>query len=215
MTQKLLIFDLDGTIADTIESIREAVNLTMERYGYPTRSYDEIRLAIGNGARELIRKSLPEKKRDDEAHVSEVYGLYDQTYGLTYDHVDGCYPGVRESIFALITAGNTVAVLSNKQDLYTKKIVDLLFPEKPFAFVQGQTELPRKPDPTVPLMIMEQLSFSPKDTFFIGDSDVDMQTAHNAGMTAVGCAWGYRGEDALREAGADVLLLNGSDLASL
>lgn len=215
MIQRLFIFDLDGTIADTIWSIREAVNLTMEAYGYPTRSYDEVRLAIGNGARELIRKSLPIEKRTDETHVTEVFAHYEQNYEQTYAHVDGCYSGVRESVLELKRKGNTLAVLSNKQDLYTKRIIDLLFPEAPFSFVQGQTDLPRKPDPTVPQMIMNQFGFAPKDTLFIGDSDVDIYTAHNARMVAVGCAWGYRGEIVLREAGADVILTKGYELVTL
>ena len=215
MMQRLFIFDLDGTIADTIWSIREAVNLTMEEYGYSTRSYDEVRLAIGNGARELIRKSLPADKRADEDHVTEVFAHYEQNYEQTYTHVEGCYSGVRDAVLELKQKGNTLAVLSNKQDLYTKRIIDLLFPEMPFSFVQGQTDLPRKPDPTVPRMIMNQLGFAPKDTLFIGDSDVDIYTAHNAGMMAVGCAWGYRGETVLREAGADVILTNGYALVTL
>jgi phosphoglycolate phosphatase len=147
--------------------------------------------------------------------VSEALALYESKYDVTYAHVDGCYPGVRESVLELHKMGHTLAVLSNKQDSYTKKIVELLFPEKVFSFVQGQTDLPRKPDPTVPRMIMDALGFAPQSTVFVGDSDVDMITAHNAGMMAVGCAWGYRGEADLLSAGADLLLRQGSELSSL
>ena len=215
MTKKLFIFDLDGTIVDTIESIRKAINMAMKGYGYPEKSYDEVRCAIGNGARELIRRCLPEEKRGDEAHVTEVLVRYESYYDVTYVHVNGCYSGVREAILGLRKEGNTLAVLSNKQDLYTKKIIDLLFPEQPFAFVQGQTDLPRKPDPTVPRMIIDQLGMSCENVFFVGDSEVDVLTAHNAGMTAVGCAWGYRGEEILRQSGADILLHHGEEIAHL
>ena len=215
MTKKLFIFDLDGTIADTIESIREAINMTMKGYGYPEKSYEEVRCAIGNGARELIRRCLPEEKREDEAYVAEVFARYESHYDVTYVHLNGCYSGVREAILDLHKKGNILAVLSNKQDLYTKKIIDWLFPEHPFSFVQGQTDLPRKPDPTVPRMIMEQLGMSGKNVFFVGDSEVDVLTAHNAGMTAVGCTWGYRGEEILRQSGADILLHHGEEIARL
>lgn len=215
MAIRLLILDLDGTIADTIDSIREAVNLTLSHFGFPLRDREEIRAAIGNGARNLIRLSLPEAVRTDEALVERVFADYDVRYGETYDHVAGCYPGMAESLHTLSERGYTLAVLSNKQDAYVKKIVSLLFPEGFMAFVQGQNEMPKKPDPTVPLMICRTLGISPEETAFVGDSDVDILTGKNAGMLTVGCVWGYRSEDELRAAGADHLLRNGRELAEL
>ena len=205
MKKKLLIFDLDGTIADTIWSIREGVNLALDLYGYKSRSYEEVRAAIGNGAYELIRKSLPENVREDSDLVSRVLADYDRLYGSTYSHIDGCYDGMMETLVSLKNKGYILAVLSNKQDAYVKKIVELLFEDGFISFAAGQTSLyPKKPDPTVALMIADKLDVSAEDCAFIGDSEVDVMTAKNAGMTAVACSWGYRSREALLD--ADVIV---------
>lgn len=203
---RLLILDLDGTIADTIGSIRDGVNLAMRKYGFPERSYEEVRLAIGNGARELIRRSMPAEAAEDAALVDRVFADYHRFYGETYLNCRVCYEGMAESLAELKTRGYTLAVLSNKQDVYVKGLVASLLPEGMISYAEGQTERPRKPDPTVPLEIAAMLGFSPEETAFIGDSEVDIMTAKNAGMLAVGCAWGYRGGEALLDAGAEVLL---------
>ena len=215
MRKKLLMLDLDGTIADTIWSIRDAVNLTLSPYGYPGRSYEEVRCAIGNGARNLIRRSLPKDVATDDAIVARVFAEYDALYNQTYDHIDGCYEGMSEALHTLYDMGYTLAVLSNKQDFYVKKIVELLFPDGIIAHAQGQTELPVKPDPAAPLMIAEMLGFTPAQTAFIGDSDVDIFTGQNAGMETVGCAWGYRGRAELEEAGADHVIDHPSELLKI
>ena len=215
MSIGLLMLDLDGTIADTIESIREAVNLTLLPYGYPARSYEEIRCAIGNGARNLIRRSLPPEAAADEETVLRIFREYDARYGDTYDHIDGCYEGMSEALHTLHDKGYTLAVLSNKQDLYVKRIVSLLFADGIVAFAQGQTDLPIKPDPTAPLAIAESLGFLPEETAFIGDSDVDILTAKNAHMMSVGCSWGYRGRENLVAAGADHVIDHPSELLEI
>ncbi len=215
MKKKLLMLDLDGTIADTIWSIRDAVNLTLAKHGYPERSYEQIRVAIGNGAGNLIRRSLPSEVAANEENVTRVLGEYDVLYEQTYDHVDGCYEGMSEALHTLHDKGYLIAVLSNKQDAYVKKIVAQLFPDGIVAHAQGQTELPIKPDPAVPLMIARTLGVAPEDAAFIGDSDVDVYTAKNAGMLSVGCAWGYRGRAVLEEAGADHVLEHPSELLAL
>ena len=215
MKKKLLMLDLDGTIADTIWSIRDAVNLTLAQYGYPEKSYEQIRVAIGNGARNLIRRTLPPEVAADEENVTRVLGEYDVLYEQTYDHIDGCYEGMSEALHVLHDKGYLIAVLSNKQDAYVKKIVAQLFPDGIIAHVQGQTELPIKPDPTVPLMIARTLGVAPEDAAFIGDSDVDIVTAKNVGMLGVGCAWGYRDRSVLEAAGADHVLAHPSELLAL
>lgn len=207
---KLLMFDLDGTIADTIWSIREAVNMTLEHFGKSQRSYDEIRKAIGNGAFALIRGSFPPDSSDEL--VNEGLKYYDNVYEQTYTHIDGCYEGMSEAMHTLKERGYTLAILSNKQDMYVKKIAELLFPKGIISISMGQTELPKKPDPTVPLMIAKELGFKPSEAAFVGDSDVDIFTGKNAGMMTVGCSWGYRGRAVLEESGADVIIDKPSEL---
>ncbi len=213
MKKKLLIFDLDGTIADTLWSIRDGVNLAMDNYGFPHRSYEEVRQAIGNGARELIRRSIPEELRSDEELVSRGLADYNELYAKTYANIDGCYPHMSEAIHTLHDRGYIIAVLSNKQDTYVKRIIDILFPDGVVSFAAGQTELPRKPDPTVPLMIADKFGVSPEECAFIGDSDVDVATAKNAGMTSVACTWGYRPREALMD--ADVIINSACELTEI
>ncbi len=213
MKKKLLIFDLDGTIADTIYSIRDGVNLAMDKYGLPRRDYEQIRQAIGNGARELIRLSVPEDRRADAAFVDAVFADYNALYNITYANIEGCYPHMSEALHVLYERGYTLAVLSNKQDIYVKKIIELLFPDRIISFAAGQTDLPKKPDPTVPHMIADMFGAEYGDCAFIGDSEVDVQTGINAGMTTVACAWGYRPREAL--AGADFVIDGAERLTSI
>lgn len=213
---KLFIFDLDGTLADTIESIRHAVNITMDHFGYAERSYEEIRKAIGNGARLLIKRSMPQEAASDDKKVSEVLAYYDAAYGKTYMEVDGCYDGMHETLKALKDRGNTIAVLSNKQDSYVKLIVRQIVDEGIVSIAIGQKEgYPTKPDPTVPLWITTSLGFSPCDTVFVGDSDVDVITAKNCGMHSVGCDWGYRGAEVLSSLSPDFLISSPEELLNI
>ncbi len=213
MKKRLLIFDLDGTIADTIYSIRDGVNMAMNKYGFPERDYEQTRAAIGNGARELIRLSLPEDRQTDDVLIDRVLADYDRFYGLTYANVDGTYDGVDVAIRTLIERGYKIAVLSNKQDAYVKKIVSLLFPDGEISYAMGQTALPKKPDPTVPLMIAAEFGVSVDECAFIGDSDVDVLTAKNSGMYSVAVTWGYRPRSELMA--ADALIDDAGELLSL
>ncbi len=209
MKFKVLIFDLDGTIADTIYGIRDGVNLAMDMYGLPRRDYQEVRAAIGNGSRELIRLSIPEDRRE-ESFIDKVHADYNRLYEGTYAKLDGCYPYMSEALHALHARGYALAVHSNKQDIYVKKIIEMLFPDGIISFAAGQTDLPKKPNPTVPLMIAKIFGAVPAECAFIGDSEVDIATAKNAGMYSVACAWGYRPREAL--IGADKIIDSASEL---
>ena len=158
---------------------------------------------------------MPEEAAGDGALVDRVFADYHGFYGETYLHCDTCYEGIPEALASLKERGYTLAVLSNKQDVYVRGLVRALFPEGWISYAEGQTEKPKKPDPTVPLEIAARLGFSPEETAFLGDSEVDVKTALNAGMLAVGCAWGYREAELLVETGAHVLLEKPSEIADL
>ena len=213
MSTKLLIFDLDGTLADTLITIRDSVNMALEKHGLPIRTYDEVMWAIGNGARELMRRSVPAELSTDGDFIDRIYEDYTEAYNKTFANIDGCYPFVSEVLHTLKERGYTLAVLSNKPDFYTKRIVEALFSDGTVSFAAGQTSLPRKPDPTVPLMIAERFGVSPQECAFIGDSDVDVMTAKNSGMTAVACSWGYRPREALQD--ADYIIDDARELLSI
>ena len=144
--KKAVIFDLDGTLADTIEAITEAINMTMRHFGYPEKSVDEVRAAIGNGAKMLIRRSMPAELYDNEEMVSTVLAKYDEMYALTYFHSDKMYDGMREALVTLHGSGKKIAVFSNKQDVYVKGLSDIYFSDGTISMALGQTELPVKPD---------------------------------------------------------------------
>ena len=213
MKKRVLIFDLDGTIADTIYSIRDGVNMAMNKYGFPERDYEETRAAIGNGARELIRLSMPVDNQGDPELVDRVLADYDAFYEQTYANIDGTYDGIDTAIRTLIERGYKIAVLSNKQDAYVKKIVALLFPNGEISYAMGQTDLPKKPDPTVPRIIASELGVIPEECAFIGDSDVDVLTAKNSGMYSVAVTWGYRPRSELSD--ADSLIDTADELLAL
>lgn len=212
---KAVIFDLDGTLADTVGSICEAVNMTMRAFDFPEKNYDDVVAAIGNGARLLIERLLPQTVAHDVAFVDEVLAFYDECYKKTYLNCRKCYDGIPELISFLKAHDLRLGVLSNKQDFQTKGLVDSLFPSHPFDFVQGQTDLPKKPDPTVPLMAAKALGAKACECLCIGDSDVDVLTAKNAGMLSLTVSWGYRTEEQLRDAGAEVIAKDTADILSL
>ena len=199
---RALIFDLDGTLADTIGGIRDGMNETMNKYGYPPKTYEDIRRAIGNGARMLVKRCMPEPDASDDAKVKRVLASYDLAYLRTYLHTRECYEGMAQTVKELHARGYRLAVLSNKQDAYTKGQLAQLFPDGEFEIVMGQTDLPTKPDPTVPHLIAHLLCVDPDECAMIGDSDVDILTARNAGMMSVGCSWGYREKAVLQSLGA-------------
>ena len=198
--KKLIIFDLDGTIADTLGSIRDAVNMCMEHFGFTVHSYEQIKSFVGFGASELIRRATPESACEDAEQFEKIVKYFRSCYDITGDRVDECYDGMYEVMSALYDEGCVLAVFSNKPDAYVQRIIANLFPVGMISVAMGQTSLPKKPDPTVPLMIAERLGFDVADCYYVGDSEVDVQTARNAGMCAVAVSWGFRARDVLHEA---------------
>lgn len=197
---KLIIFDLDGTLADTLEAITNGLNLMLKNYGFPTVTCEQTQKMIGNGAKNLVRRACPENTfdgEDGEALFKEVYQNYCDMYEKTYLDTKVPYDGIKEVLEKFKDAGYTLAVLSNKQDPFVKGIVAQILPKGLISFAQGQTELPIKPDPTVPKMIASRFGFSPEECAFVGDSDVDVLTAKNSGMFSVAVSWGYRDRDIL------------------
>ena len=212
---RLLIFDFDGTIADTFDTIFDAVNLTLDEYGYPKRTRDEVRLAIGHSSLYLMKKCMPEALSSDDALVDRVHECYKKHYANTCVTCKEGYDGMVESLLALKERGYLIAVLSNKLDSFIQNMVRVVLPEGLASFVMGKTELPAKPDPAAPLLIASQLGFLPEQTAFIGDSEVDVQTGLNAGMLAVGCSWGYRSRQLLVDTGAHAVLDDPRELLNL
>lgn len=198
-----VIFDLDGTLAYTLDDIITAVNNMLSKLGYKTRTKAEILKFINNGARELVRRALPKLVQESEFIVDSALEVYGDEYKKCYLEKTHPYDGIIEVLEELKNDGVKIAVLSNKQDKFVKDIIYKLFGKNFFSCVQGQASgMPAKPDPTYSFSICKQMGVKPSNCFFVGDSDVDMKTAKNAGMTSIGVLWGYREKTVLEEADA-------------
>ena len=204
--KKAIIFDLDGTLANTLSAITEAVNMTMSHYSLSKKSEDEVRRAIGSGAKMLIKRLIPVEWAADERLLSEIADHYGNMYALTYLHTTENYDGITELVKDLRKKEIKIAVLSNKQDAYVKGLVKLLFPDGEVSIARGQTELPVKPDPAGVRAIMDELSVSSDECIFVGDSGVDLKTAENCGMDSILVSWGFCGREALQSFGAKCIV---------
>ena len=213
---KACIFDLDGTLTDTLESLSYSVNATLKELGLGQITDTQCKAFVGNGARRLNEQSLqaagdPEAKRIEEA--MEVYGRIFKKY-CTY-HV-APYEGIVDMLQELKKEGVRLAVLSNKPHLQTMDVVATFFDKGTFARVYGQQEgIPRKPDPAAVHMILEELEVSREECLYIGDSDVDMQTGCAAGVPAVGVTWGFRTKEILIEHGATYVVDKPEEIISI
>ena len=204
---KACIFDLDGTLTNTLESMTYSVNLTLKEMGLSQITKDQCRMFVGNGARVLIEESLkvsgdPKASRIEEG--MKIYGrIFDQncTYHVTL------YEGIPEMLKALKDRVIHLAVLSNKADRQTVKVVKEIFGDNIFDYAQGQKDgIRRKPEPDGVWYLMEQMQVSKEECLYIGDSEVDAATGKNAGLKTIGVLWGFRDRKTLETAGADHLI---------
>lgn len=200
-----IIFDLDGTLADTMDDLKTAVNATLTKLGYDTRAKFELLNFINNGSRELIRRSLPTAVQTEDFIIDSAHNLFFQEYEKCFCEKTSAFPGICEAILELKKKRFKLGVLSNKPDQFVKVIVAKLFGEKTFDFVMGKSDFPHKPDPSSALFVAKEMGVKPHKCSLVGDSDIDMKTAKNAGMRSIGVQWGYRSTDVLLSAGADYI----------
>ena len=215
MTIKAIIFDLDGTLLDTLEDIACAANRVLEAQGFPIHDMDAYRCFVGDGIQILMERVLPEDQRHDEM-ISTCIRLFREAYGQTWDKRTSPYEGVPDMLDALISQGLKLAVLSNKPDDFTKKCVASFLSSWPFEFVTGyHNGIPRKPDPGGALKIAAHLDILPEQILYLGDTDIDMKTATSAGMFPVGALWGFRSAEELKNNGAKEVIKHPSDLQAV
>lgn len=210
---KALIFDLDGTLADTVPAIAEAVNMTMDRFGFPRRSEDEIRSFIGQGPRHLITLALPNNSGVENPELVDLaLGVYNDMYAKTYMHTDKLYDGMRDALI-MLSKYYKIAVLSNKQDEYVRSLVKQLIPPGICSAARGTVDgIPAKPDPSAAIEIAEKLGVNPQECVLVGDSDVDILTASNARMDILSVSWGYVSKTKLIFKGAQEILNSPDEL---
>lgn len=199
-----VIFDLDGTLLNTLGDLRAATNHALEVRGLPPHSMEEIRQFIGNGIRLLICRAMPEGT--PEAEIDAALDDFKAYYAAHIHDRTVPYDGIPQLLTALRKRGIKVAVLSNKIDSASQQLIEYFFPGKTDVVFGEHVGVPRKPDPTSCRMVMQQLGVQPEQVLYVGDSGTDMQTAKNAGLYAVGVTWGFRSKEVLLEYGADVLV---------
>jgi phosphoglycolate phosphatase len=209
-----VIFDLDGTLLDTIEDIAQTINLVFGRRGYPPFSIEDCMKMVGEGMDVLVRRALP-AGTGGGALISEIVEEFREAYSLTWRDHSRPYPGVPELLEGLKARGVRSAVLSNKIHAFTETMTQELLPFD-FEIIRGALPgVPYKPDPTAALQIASEMEVPPSGFVFVGDSDIDMKTARAAGMFPAGALWGFRDAVNLRAGGASVLLALPGDLLRL
>ncbi len=213
MKYNTYIFDLDGTILDTLLDLANAVNFAMRAKGFPERTTDEVRSFIGNGIKVLIKRAVPENtSEDDYAEALEIFTKY------YLEHIaDNTkpYDGIIDVINELKKKGCKTAVVSNKAHFAAQAVVKDFFGDIFDAVVGKMDEFPSKPEPDSLLYTIKALCADKNKCIYIGDSDVDVLTAHNAGIECIGVTWGNRDEDVLRESGAEYIARKPEDILNI
>ncbi len=208
-----VIFDLDGTLADTIVDLGASVNSVLERHTLPLHPIADYREMVGRGFSQLMKQALPADIVKEETRFSTLASEAAQEYSLHALDTTEPFAGIPELLDQLATSGFSVAVLSNKPDAMTRSMVSALFPAIPFIEVAGdRTGVPRKPDPAAALAIAARSGIPVSRWAFVGDSGVDMATGRAAGMLPVGVRWGYRNESELLAHGAAALISSPGEL---
>ncbi|MGE4547961.1 MAG: HAD family hydrolase [Intestinibacillus sp.] len=213
MNVKTVIFDLDGTLLDTLGDLADATNAALRRHGYPTRTDGEIRAFVGNGIRNLMQRALPSGADDDA--ISACLADFRAHYDAHMMCRTAPYPGIPELLAALRKRGIRMGVLSNKYDPASRALAAHYFPGLIDQTFGERPGVPRKPDPASTRELLQTLGAAQETTLYVGDSGVDMETAQNAGLYAVGVTWGFRGRSVLAEAGADALIDHPLELLAL
>lgn len=206
MKFKAVIFDLDGTLLDTIDDLADSMNAVLAESGYPVHDTGAYKYFVGDGMRKLTERCLPEGRRS-ESEIDDHLARMRREYELRWDNKTRPYRGIPELLDRLTEKGVRMAVLSNKADEFAGRVVKKLLPDWDFEAVVGEKpSSPKKPDPAGAIAIAELLGTPCGEFLYLGDTDVDMKTAVSAGMYAVGALWGFRKADELVAGGARVLI---------
>ncbi|MFH6933762.1 HAD family hydrolase [Flavobacterium sp. FlaQc-30] len=214
MKYKGIIFDLDGTLVDSLHDISDAMNKVLQGLNFPTHTYETYQYFIGSGLRNLVSKALPSTNNSDE-QIEICFECMINEYREMCTVKTKPYEGIIELLENLTSENIKMAVFSNKADELTKKIASEIFSNHFDTAVGLSTEALKKPNPFEAIEISKRWNLKPEEILFVGDSDIDMQTAVNANMFPVGVSWGYRTEEELKTSGAKLVINNASELIEI
>ncbi|MBF0586152.1 HAD family hydrolase [Prosthecochloris sp. N3] len=213
MKFKAVIFDLDGTLLDSLQDLADTMNTVLASRNLPRHSTDNYKLLVGYGMQELVARAVPEKERSNTELIGELQEEMKELYDKNWKHNTRPYRGIPQMLDQLSGMPLKTAVLSNKPDHFTRLCVDTLLSSWTFDRVMGHHEgIAHKPDPQGALLIAEEFEIRPADILYVGDSSVDMKTATAAGMYPLGVLWGFRSREELLESGARQLAEEPEDI---
>lgn len=204
--KKAVIFDLDGTLLNTLDDLADSTNYALSRFGYPTRTIEEVRQFVGNGVAKLIERAIPEGKNNP--NFEKCLAIFKENYAQNMYNKTAPYNGIIEMLSNLKSKGIKIAVVSNKFDLAVKELCKKYF-EGFIDFAAGENEaqgIRKKPAPDTVISVLNEFNFAPEDAVYVGDSDVDIMTAKNSKMSCISVTWGFRDEKFLLENGATILI---------
>ena len=212
---KAVLFDLDGTLLYTLKDVADAMNQALVHFGFSPHPVDAYKYFIGESVETEAKRALPESARDPE-FVRKVAAYSEEIYDKCWGDNTHPYPGIPELLTEFPRRGLSLVILSNKNDRFTKVMVEKILSQWRFKIVQGALpNVPLKPDPIMALQIAKKLRIPPEQFLYLGDTSTDMKTAVAAGMFPVGCLWGYRTADELLESGQKILIDNPLDVLKL
>lgn len=204
---KAVIFDLDGTLLNTIDTIKYYCDNALTEYGFNPVPVEKYKIMVGNGARLLVERAMSYTGEWTADEFDKVFEAYNTAYDADTLYLTEPYPGIVNMLKSLKAAGYKIAVLSNKPNFATVDVVNTIFGEGLFDIVRGGIDgVPLKPDPTAVFEIMKEMGITADEAIFVGDTKVDIATGKNAGLYSVGVLWGFRDEAELTGAGADVII---------
>jgi len=213
--KKLIVFDLDGTLINSLEDLADSANHVLIQHGFPTHPVDAYRYFVGDGVRKLIERILPAEERND-AQIEQCRQEFVAYYKIHMEDNTSVYEGITDLLKTLKARGLKIAVATNKVHVAVKPLMAKYFPGIQFDSLIGQREgIPVKPAPQIMYDILKETGCEPSEALHVGDTATDMQLAHNAGVTPVGVLWGYRPLEELQEAGAKHIIQHPADLLEI
>lgn len=208
---KGIIFDLDGTTLNTLYDILDSTNMTLDFFNYPNKTYDEVRMAVGRGSRNLIKDVFP--KNTNEETIDKALKKYIEIYNQNYNKKTKPYDGILDLLEELNKKNILLGVNSNKPDNLTKALIKKHFPNIKFIEVYGAVNgVPHKPDPTLANNIISKMELKKDEVLYVGDSETDIKTAKNTEVKSIGCLWGFRDFETLKNAKADYIISNPKEI---
>lgn len=210
---KLFVFDLDGTVLDTVDSIAHYGNYALENYGIEAIPNEQYKLLAGNGIANLIKNMLNFRNVYSDELYEKVFRTYDDAYNANVSYKSKIFDGLKEVLDTLKSRDIKLAIVSNKPDFAARTVVKEIYGENYFSFVTGQTDsFPLKPDPAVVLNVLKKFGVEKEECIYVGDTSTDMKTGKNSELYTVGVLWGFRGKKELLDNGADVVIEKPAEL---